>query len=196
MKSQTASVGPPALHRPSAHAHPKGVGCCTRTASPCPAKTHAGRRGEANKKMCRKEKNWHQADDEPQTLPISTFSGAFQIRRKSSIKENLLCMTRQDLLKLIRNRPFQKLAALICFALQEILKLTAHYSISFLNCQKRVTNHSDQILPSHRELQKVCRVQRETAQRSNTAHKTIPPRGHTRLIFPFMNFDCFEKDLA
>lgn len=70
-----------------------------------------------------------------------------RLRKKSNIKENLLRMRRQDLLKPICNRPSQKLSALICFALQEILKLTAHYSISFLNCQKWVTNHSDQILP-------------------------------------------------
>lgn len=118
-----------------------------------------------------------------------------RLRRKSSIEENLLCMRRQDLLKPIHNRPSQKLPALICFALQEILKLTAYYSISFLNCQKWVTNHSDQILPSHRELQKVCHVQRETTQHLHAAHKTTQ-RGHTRFGFAFINFDCFEKDLA
>lgn len=112
---------------------------------------------EARQRTYKKEKNRHQANDELQTLPISTFSEVFscfpfsfktaennaikrniksRLRKKSSIKENLLCMRRQDLLKPIRNRPSQKLSALICFALQEILKLTAHYSISFLNCQK------------------------------------------------------------
>lgn len=116
--------------------------------------------------------------------------------KKSSIKENLLCMRRQHLLKLMHNRPSQNLSALICFARQEILKSTAHYSILFLNCQKWVTNHSHQILSSHRELQKRCRIQREAAQRLHAAHKTTPPRGHGCFIFAFINSECFEKDLA
>lgn len=110
---------------------------------------------EARQRTCKKEKNQHQGSDELQTL--LTFSEVFpcfpfsfkiaennvikrniksRLGKKSGIKQNLLCMRRQDLLKPIRNRPSQKLSALICFALQEILKLTAHYSISFLNCQK------------------------------------------------------------
>lgn len=116
----------------------------------------------------------------------------------SGVKEKLSSHVQINLLKPARNRPSQKSSAELCFAAREILKSAAYYGTSFLDCQKRVTNRSDQMLPSRGEPQKVRRVQRETAQRLNTAHTSTPPTGHTRFIFffSFINFYHFGRDYA
>lgn len=148
-KSQ-ATCTHPAAHYPSCQVD-------TYTASPCPAETHTGRSGETNNEHEKRKRTSIKQIMNYKHCQFQHFQRCFlvflfpsrqqrtmqlkgmeksRLIKKSSIKENLLCMRRQHLLKLIHNRPSQNLSALICFARQEILKLTAHYSILFLNCQK------------------------------------------------------------